>query len=666
MIANLAKKPVVFQLNGAGDFLQAHMNEPAHILVVDDDPSIRRMLELLFKNAGYRVSAAASGEEALAYVELVRPDLVITDWRMPGITGEELTRQIKHHPDLPFVPVIMLTAQMDNKSKLTGFDAGADDYLVKPVNLDELLARARVMLRLQRSQRELRAEQQKTELLLNLSRALNRSINLDELLPHFLQQLTTAIQSNRACVLLTSLQPMRFYSSTGFQPLLSIETLLNDSLAGWVLRQRTAAIIRDTDDDNRWKPSPLATDATRSALALPLVREGRHLGVMTIVHHTPNYFTPTHLELCESVAGQLAIAVQHAELFYQIENERQTLTTVVNGTQDPILLISPDHRLLLSNTASQERLNLNGHEQHAIREIVNNPKLQHLLHTANTDPHAAPPEIEVGDETFHFNMTTVYGAQQAIIGRVAVLHNITALKELERQEQARLRTDFERYMSPQVVERVLAGGTSLDQPVERDLVVLFADIRGYTALVEGLPPQVVVHQVLNRHFSAMTKVVHNYEGTIDKFLGDGLIAVFGTPLTQTDDSFRAVAAAVAMQQAFQELSTEWEKELGIQISLGIGMSFGTAVVGNIGSQQRLDYTIIGDVVNTASRLCSMAKGGQILASANVIQQFPPNSQPAWYLELLPPIQLRGKHDYQQVYDIRAARGEIGNDKAVAV
>jgi len=123
------------------------MVEQAHILVVDDDASIRRMFQLLLTETGYRVSTANSGEEALAYMELVTPDLVLMDLMLPGISGQQVTERIKATPDKPFIPVILVTARNDPKSKVTALDAGAEDYLTKPFGASELLARIRVVLR---------------------------------------------------------------------------------------------------------------------------------------------------------------------------------------------------------------------------------------------------------------------------------------------------------------------------------------------------------------------------------------------------------------------------------------------------------------------------------------------------------------------------------------
>ncbi len=231
------------------------MTELAHILVVDDDPSIRRMLQLLLSDAGYRVSLASSGEEALAYLDLITPDLVLLDLMLPGIHGQDVTARIKADTAKPFIPVILVTGQNDQRSKVMSLDAGADDFLSKPVEFAELLARVRGMLRLQRSQRSLRAEQRKTELLLHLIRELGATLDLDQLLTHFLDRLADSIGAVRASIILTQHDRPHLYSSTRNGSITPLEDILRDGIAGWVLREREPAIIDDTRDDTRWVAS---------------------------------------------------------------------------------------------------------------------------------------------------------------------------------------------------------------------------------------------------------------------------------------------------------------------------------------------------------------------------------------------------------------------------
>jgi adenylate cyclase len=232
-----------------------------------------------------------------------------------------------------------------------------------------------------------------------------------------------------------------------------------------------------------------------------------------------------------------------------------------------------------------------------------------------------------------------------------VLQNITAIKELERQERERVRAVFRRYVSPVVAERLLIEGQELGQPTERDVAVIFADMRGFTALTERIGAPVLIEQVLNRYFTAMTNVLYSYEGTVDKFLGDGIIGVFGTPITRRDDPMRALVAAVDMQQSFARLSAEWNRELGLDIGMGVGISYGRAVVGNIGSEERLDYTLIGDVVNTASRLSGIARAEQIIISYHVYDALPRDW--TWINQVRPlgDVPLKGKQNPHRIYEV---------------
>ena len=146
---------------------------------------------------------------------------------------------------------------------------------------------------------------------------------------------------------------------------------------------------------------------------------------------------------------------------------------------------------------------------------------------------------------------------------------------------------FRRYVSLPGAEHLLSAGQEWGEPIECDVAVLCADLRGFTILTERTEPDILIQRILNRYFTTMTDVLHQHFGTIDKFLGDGIIGVFGTPIARPDDPQRSVLAAVDMQIAFAALGEEWHDELGLDIGMGIGISYGCAVVGNIGSGQRL-------------------------------------------------------------------------------
>jgi class 3 adenylate cyclase len=188
----------------------------------------------------------------------------------------------------------------------------------------------------------------------------------------------------------------------------------------------------------------------------------------------------------------------------------------------------------------------------------------------------------------------------------------------EQQELYRTRGMFEQFMAPQVVDRLLDGRLKLTLEGQRqEVTVLVGDLRRSTELVLQLDTEEMV-RLLNDYFGEMTNVVFSYEGMVDKFLGDGVMAVFGAPIVHSkgelDDVDRAVQAAVEMQNIFKGLLASWEKRLGhpLETGLGIGLCTGMAVVGNIGSSKRIEHTVIGPVVNLASRLSQMATSGQTL------------------------------------------------------
>ncbi|MNW43336.1 Adenylate cyclase 1 [compost metagenome] len=148
---------------------------------------------------------------------------------------------------------------------------------------------------------------------------------------------------------------------------------------------------------------------------------------------------------------------------------------------------------------------------------------------------------------------------------------------------------------------------------------MFVDIRGFTSLSESSEPEEIV-SVVNEYLDLAARCIFRYEGTLDKFIGDAAMAIFNAPLEQEDHAFKAVQAALAIQKGAAELESKWKARLNREISFGIGIHTGPAVFGNIGSRKRMDYTAIGDTVNTAARLESRAKPGRILLSEAVYVQ----------------------------------------------
>ena len=207
----------------------------------------------------------------------------------------------------------------------------------------------------------------------------------------------------------------------------------------------------------------------------------------------------------------------------------------------------------------------------------------------------------------HLEMISAVAAQTAV-----TVETVKAHKRLAREEVAR--ANYSRFMPEYVVKQLLENPNSFRLGgVNQVITVLFADIRGFTAFSEKEKPEKVVG-LLNRYFSVMTDIIFEHGGTLDKYIGDGLMAIFGAPTASEEDALNAVKAAVTMQKRLGQLNTELMAEGYGQVSIGIGLHTGEATIGYIGSDKRSEYTAIGDTVNLASRLESNAVGGQILMS----------------------------------------------------
>lgn len=218
----------------------------------------------------------------------------------------------------------------------------------------------------------------------------------------------------------------------------------------------------------------------------------------------------------------------------------------------------------------------------------------------------------------HLELISAVAAQTAV-----TVETVKAHKRLAREEVAR--ANYSRFMPEYVVKQLLDNPDSFRLGgVNQTITVLFADIRGFTALSERENPEKIVG-LLNRYFTAMTEIIFGHGGTLDKYIGDELMAIFGAPTASPEDALNAVKAAVTMQKRMASLNNELRSEGYGQIAIGIGLHTGEATIGYIGSDRRSEYTAIGDTVNLASRLQSHAEGGQIVmseataeASGNVI------------------------------------------------
>ncbi len=201
-----------------------------------------------------------------------------------------------------------------------------------------------------------------------------------------------------------------------------------------------------------------------------------------------------------------------------------------------------------------------------------------------------------------------------VIAAAAAASVIVALRYLrDSREKEVLRRSFESYFPPSVVERILADPAMMSRGQRKELTILFSDIKDFTAHSSTYSPD-RIRGFLNEYFETMVEVVFTYKGTVDKYIGDGLMVFFGDPEPVPDHALRAVRAAIEMQNKARGLSAKWAREGGFPLRVRIGISTGEVVVGNMGSSRRLSYTVLGSAVNLAKRLESSAPADGILIS----------------------------------------------------
>jgi adenylate cyclase len=239
---------------------------------------------------------------------------------------------------------------------------------------------------------------------------------------------------------------------------------------------------------------------------------------------------------------------------------------------------------------------------------------------------------------------------------VARVNNLLKIKFLHDEVELRNRlisSMLHRYVDDSVIEQILANPDKYSElgGDRKEVAAFFCDIRGFTPLSENMNADELIH-LLNSIFKELTGIVFKNKGTFDKYMGDCIMAFWGAPTDIEDETLWAVRAALEMQRAFEDLKYGWPPELK-KIGIGIGINYGEVVVGNIGTEEAMDYTVIGEVVNTAQRVESTARAGQVLITKNALSRVEGKIK----IRALEPVQLKGKSLPVEIYEVLAVEKE---------
>ena len=374
---------------------------------------------------------------------------------------------------------------------------------------------------------------------------------------------------------------------------------------------------------------PQGSQSVSAVLCAPLKTQERVLGVIILGQKDPeSMFTAGDEKLLTALAGQAAIAVENAHLFADVTLQRDEIAEIKSymdnifaSIASGVITTDNSDTITTINKPAEQILAVSAEESigKAYAEVL--PGLAKgispfIERVRQEDEQVTGYEMELelsrrGQVVVRLHISPLKDNSGNTTGIAVVIDDLTEQRQLEKRVQ-HVRTTFERYVAPQVVAQLLSDPDSVKLGgVRQEVTTLFADIRGFTAFSGRVQPEMQI-EVLNRHLTLAVEAVLAQEGTLDKFAGDSVMALFNAPLSQPDHVLRAIRAALAMQNDIAELHTDLPQEE--RLSFGVGITTGQAVVGNIGSAQIHNYTAIGQSVNVAHRLQAHAQPGQILVN----------------------------------------------------
>ncbi len=644
----------------------------ASILIVDDEAVNHQLLGTRLRLAGFEsLIHANSGAETLEILARQKPDLILLDVMMPGMDGYEVTRRIRStYPD-DFIPIILVSALKEPESRVKGIDCGANDFLSRPYNADELIARINSLLSVKQARDELNAEREKMALLYEISQALSARLDMKSLLEQIVVLTTNLTGASKAILVLVNRDGtfmQKVQARRGELPR-SVDTIapmvLSNGLLGWVIQNRQPVLLPDTREDERWVEIPDDDEQALSAAAVPLLRSGEAIGGLLLTAPEPGRFHAKDVDLLMAIGAQAAISLENSALYEQARLERARVEALLNQTGDPVIVTDAAGWITRFNPAAAKWLKLNDDAIGQPLSAYFSLSLVDLFIRAQEHGKAISGEMSIRDRsgqggrrTFNISISPVEA-----VGYILVWQDITALKEnervrldSERREKQRLVEVFSRYMSPTLVERVIKDPHILKRRERRQAAVMFADLRGFTRLTVEHEPDTVL-ELLNDIFSEMQRIVYENEGVIFDLSGDELMIAFNVPYDQDDAGRRVLHTAIEMQRCFTGLREKWHSR-GMQVGMGIGINCGQVVLGHIGGPERMNYSMVGEAVNIAHRLVEIAEDGQIVISPEVLSAEGLDddylSRAGVEVRELPPRTLKGKDTPQPMILIEIA------------
>jgi adenylate cyclase len=523
--------------------------------------------------------------------------------------------------------------------------------------LEKLSSLESMLFQVSRQVSAVEEERLKLLALANTTQAVNSSLELDEVLQLVMDTIIRLTEAERGFLMLRDAQGemvTRVARNWEQESINTNEFAISRTIIQRVIDSGAPVLTTNAQEDPRFGgQQSIVAYNLRSILCVPLKAKTELIGVIYADNRIRSgIFKEADKELLTIFANQAAIAIENARLFASVRRTLAEVTELKNlmdnifaSIASGVLTTDVQDQITLCNRAAEALLGQTNAELvgQRLEEALPLELQAHLASVRDTDKAVMGLEIthnhpQLGAQDWRLNLSPLKDADQTTQGVAIVLDDMTEHNKLEAQRRL-----LERMVSPAVLAQIdpdsLQMGGSLC-----DITVLFADIRGFTSFSEKQAPAELV-AVLNRYLAAGADAVLAQEGTVDKFLGDAVMAWFNAPLPQPDHTLRAVKAALGLKAAVDKLHAELPPEA--HLSFGVGIHYGEAVLGWIGTEKRLEFTAIGDSVNTAKRIQENSAKNQILITQAAYERVKDQVE----ANLCGPVNLKGKSEPVNVYEV---------------
>jgi len=498
------------------------------------------------------------------------------------------------------------------------------------------------------------SERDELAALYDISHVIGSSLNLTEVLNEVMDQIIRLTGAERSFLMLVDPDTgeLEFRAARNMDRETIASSSISRSIVNQVATDGQPIVTTNAQMDPRFKAQESVIGYNlRSILCVPLRYHGEVRGVIYADNRIlTGLFSDRDRDLLAAFAGQAAVAIENARLFESVSNAKALMDNVFASITSGVITTDVQDQITFFNRAAERILRVPATVVGGSRFADALPALEDQLRlVVDQVKTSGEPVVEFeremalpdrGRVNLRTSLSPLKDASDETQGIAIVVDDLTEQRRLEASYQM-----FRRYVSPAVIERLPLDPRELKLGGQRqEITSLFADIRGFTDFSRQHDPETLV-EVLNQYLTVGGEAVLAEDGTLDKILGDCVVALFNAPLRQTDHVLRAVRAALKMQEGVTLLHERMPP--AYRLAYGVGISVGDAVVGNVGTAEQMNYTAIGSSVNLASRLQSAAAPGQILLSHAVYQRVRRHVK----ARPLPPMNVKGFGEPITVYEL---------------